>query len=120
MPPSFHKPSLKPVLALATKWKHLEFSTLQIPPLKFRPFWQTCRAVFSRQSFSDGGSLLAKADKPGSDDKKMTLLHALFRPWNSHLLETVAFAPEKQPRKNRAKNTTVGFLSVPRCAIIAV
>jgi hypothetical protein len=59
------------------------------------------------------------AENAGSDDKKITLLQPLFRPWNSHPLETVAFAFEKQPQKNRAKNTTVGFLSVPRSAIIA-
>jgi hypothetical protein len=44
----------------------------------------------------------AFADNAASDDKKMTLLQTLFRSWNSHPLETVALASEKQPKKNRA------------------
>jgi hypothetical protein len=42
------------------------------------------------------------AGKAGSNGEKMTLLQALFRPWIAHLLDMVAFASEKQPRKNRA------------------
>jgi hypothetical protein len=55
---------------------------------------QLANCVPQNPSFSAG--------KPSVGRKKMTLLQALFRPWIAHPVDTVAFASEKQPQKNRA------------------